>query len=82
MTENDGRDIGMIYPKDTLIMRNHVGDAKGADGEIVFEMSTNTFSGTPLIRHLKSGKYFSIDWQNMIDLAVAAGIDKEDENAV
>lgn len=65
-------DIGEILEKNVLVMRVHIGTAKSESGE-VYIMSTN-MNGSPLIEHEKSGRKFSLGWQDIIDLAIQRGI--------
>ena len=71
-------DMGEILEKNVLIMRIHIGTATSEEGE-VFTMSTN-MDGSPLIEHEKSGRKFSLSWQEIIDLALARGITGERVN--
>lgn len=56
-----------------MFLRRHVGEA--TSGEIKYDMAT-TMSGNPIIESKQTGQYYVIDWQDLIDLAVAAGIDE------
>lgn len=69
---------GKIYPSSSLIMRTSYGSARSAEhGE--FELNTD-LGGSPLIRCEKTGKYWAIGWQELLGMAVEAGIaTQEDE---
>lgn len=64
--------IGKVYPAKSMFFRNHVGTAD--DGERKFEMATS-MNGTPILQSAKTGKWFLLSWQDIIDLAGKAGID-------
>lgn len=68
---------GKIHPKNTLFLREAVGEAEDGDGN-KYEATTVVGRSTPLIKSLKTGKYFSLDWEDIIHLAKEAGINKED----
>lgn len=65
--------IGEIYPLKTLRQRIHVGRA--AVGKLKYEISNST-NGEPVVRSLKTGKWFTPSWRDILDLAAQAGIDK------
>lgn len=64
---------GKVLPAKTLILRIHVGEARDITG-VVYELS-NTPGGTPLIKSSKTEKWFSLSWQDMVNMAKRAGID-------
>lgn len=66
---------GRIYPSESLILHTSQGSARSAEhGE--FELNTN-LDGSPLIRSEKTGKYWSIGWQELLGMAVDAGITRQ-----
>lgn len=67
--------IGEIHDKDSLLMRVHVGTAKSGDDS--YEMS-HGMGYTPVVRSLTTGKFFTLCWQDIINLAVEAGINEGD----
>ena len=69
---NGGLGIGKVYPAKSLFFRNHIGTA--VDGERKFEMATS-MNGTPILQSAKTGKWFLLSWQDIINLAEKAGID-------
>ena len=69
---------GKIHPSTTLFMTVHVGEADR--GEFKYDMSTG-MSMSPIIRSTLTGKFFTLSWQDVLNLAVAAGIDKEEEES-
>jgi hypothetical protein len=65
---------GTLYDEDgPLFFRQAQGTASDKDGE-VYEMSTNVSGGAPILRHLRTKRTFVIGWQEIIDMAEAAGI--------
>ena len=68
--------LGQIYPKDKLILRMDVGRAE--NGDKVYEMST-TMNGAPIVRSEQTGKWWIIGWDELIKLAVEAGIDEPEK---
>ena len=67
-----------IKEKDTLMLRQDVGTATNPETGNEYELSLANMS-IPCVRSEKTGKWFTIPWPCIIDAAVAAGIDKEDE---
>ncbi len=63
-----------IHEKDALILRDYIGEAKGS--KTTYELAT-TMAGAMLVKSKKTGRTFDIGWQKVIEMAVAAGIDKE-----
>ena len=68
--------VGKIYPSKTLFLRENVGTA--AEGKLKYEMTTIIGSNTPLIHSEQTGKWFSLTWPDILNLARAAGIDRKD----
>lgn len=60
-----------------MFFREAAGEAEGPDG-VKYELTTNVGTGTPLVRSNKTGKWFILDWCDIVELAIAAGIDKEE----
>lgn len=72
-----GPDYGEIMPEGTLIMRQSIGTFQNEDGEDAYKAET-TMTGVPLIHSKKTGKYFALQWQDILKLARKAGIDDEE----
>lgn len=66
---------GTIYPRETLVFRKEVGNA--SIGGIRFELSVNVSDHSPIVRCLNTGKWFSLDWPQIIAAAQSAGIDQD-----
>jgi hypothetical protein len=69
--------LGEIHKPQTLFLRVGVGEAKNAEDGHMYEMSTNMSDGAPIIQSKKTGKWFVLPWQDIIVLAVKAGIDQK-----
>lgn len=64
---------GTIHPSGTLFFRSFCGSAKVGARE--YELDT-TIDGNPCIRSETTGKYFVVSWKDLLEMAVAAGIDE------
>ena len=62
-----------IHPPKTMFLRIDAGEAEC--GKLKYEMS-NSAAGQPIIRSHKTGKWFSLTWQDIIEMAIEKGIDK------
>lgn len=70
--------IGKIFPKESLFLRLDCGKASNPEtGD--FELSMNVGGNLPLVRSKKTGKWFSLGWQDIINLAIHRGILDEDK---
>lgn len=69
--------LGQLFSKKSMFLRTNCGTAKATDGT-VYEL-TQSVNGSPLVMNKTTGKYWSISWQELIDLAKAAGIDTTEE---
>ena len=65
---------GPIYPPKQLFLRVSYGTATGADGT-EYELTTN-MHGDPIIRSLKTKKWWAPGWPRLIDLAIKDGINE------
>jgi len=70
--------IGTVHNKDALFMTFAVGEAKSDDN--TFELNTS-MSGSPIVRCVETGKWFSLGWSEILQLADEAGITEEDKPA-
>ncbi len=76
-TEDPAPFIGRIIPAKAMILRHNVGTATGEDGT-EYEMTTSVTDRSPLVKSSKTGKTFSLSWNDIINLAVQAGVDTPD----
>ena len=67
--------LGTIHPKEALLLRVEVGNAKGDSSS--YEMSLVN-GHIPCVKSALTKKSFTLCWQEIIQLAVDAGIDKKD----
>jgi hypothetical protein len=65
---------GKLYPKETMFFRQHVGEAKSDN--LAYEMSFNVSGNAPIVHSKQTGQWWTISWQELLELAVVAGIDK------
>lgn len=70
--------IGTVHPAGSMFLRFACGTAKSGDGD--FEIS-HSAAGTPIVRHEGTGKYFTLGWSHILDLAVKAGISTPDSGS-
>jgi len=67
--------IGTIHNnKNSLFLRFEVGSC--CIRENMYEMFNNASFGTPIIRSKQTGKWWTVSWKELLELAVKAGIDK------
>ncbi len=71
--------LGTIHPPDTLFFRSFAGTAKSGRNE--YEMSLNVGGSVPIVHSKQTGKWFVLPWEDIIELAIKAGVDKEKEQA-
>lgn len=70
---------GQILPPDAWLLRKEVGSGE-MDG-MQYQMQL-TARSTPVIESKATGKRFVLDWEDIVRLAQAAGIDEQDEGGV
>lgn len=70
--------IGKLYPPKAMFFREGIGEAKA--GKLTYEMACGLPTCTPIIRSGKSGRWFALSWQDLIELAVQAGIDEPESH--
>lgn len=70
--------IGELHDSQTIFLHVFVGTAKDDDQE--YELTYGTMH-TPIVRNLKTGKYFTLSWNDVLQLAKEAGIDVMDESS-
>lgn len=68
---------GKLYPKDTLFMSIEAGAA--SSDERSYALLHCMISGAPIIESKQTGIWWSIKWTELLSLAVAAGIDGEEQ---
>jgi len=70
--------VGTMHSRGALFLCIHAGEA-AADGsdKPAYHLSVQAVGYHPIVRSEKTGKAFSLTWQDIIALAVAAGIDEK-----
>lgn len=71
---------GTIYPKETIFFREAAGTCVSTDDVVEYELTTAIGAGSPIVRSSKTGKWFTLCWDEIVKMAVDAGIDIPDEN--
>jgi len=66
--------FGEIVGANAPIQRKVVGHAKADDGS-VYEISTGQPNEIPIVRSMKSGKWWVCQWNKLIELAMEEGLD-------
>ena len=67
--------FGEVLPKDTLMLLKQIGEATLDNGSKGYGMMIG-MSMQPVVVSEATGKYFILTWNDIIDLAVSAGIDE------
>jgi len=70
---------GKIMPSKTMILRNHAGEL--TMGDLCYDAAF-AMNGQPILQSKKTGNYFTLGWEDIARLAVAAGIDTEPQPAL
>lgn len=65
---------GKIHDKRTMFLRIAAGDAT-ADNGTKYELSVSASNNAPIVKSDKTGRWFTLSWQDILELAVEAGID-------
>ncbi|WP_201341743.1 hypothetical protein [Abyssogena phaseoliformis symbiont] len=64
--------IGRIRQKPAYFLNSHCGKAQGEND--TYALSTSAASGSPIVQSQKTGKAFTLEWQEILELAEEAGI--------
>lgn len=67
---------GKLHPRDVMFFREAVGEA--TLGEEQYELCTHAGDRTPLVRNKRTGRTWSISWQQLIEMARGAGVDADE----
>lgn len=80
---NESKVRGEILPKRTFVMTVAVGEATGSDNKS-YELLTSMY-GSPVVLSKQTGKYYVLNWDDILDMAIETGIDepfsKEEQEA-
>jgi hypothetical protein len=66
--------IGIVHHKHSMFLRVH--GAEATNGKMKYECSAAVNSMAPIIVSAQTGQSFTLSWQEIINLAIDAGIDK------
>ncbi len=67
---------GEIVEKSKFILRVACGTAEDTDNGVKYELSTS-IGGNPVVRNAKTGRFFVLSWDDILEMAQEAGIDAE-----
>jgi phosphopantetheinyl transferase len=67
---------GKLYVPKSLFLRQQIGQA--TSGKLTFDCATIVPTGEPVIHSKQTGLWFTLSWEDIIALAVNAGIDDPD----
>lgn len=70
---------GRLYrdSDNVMFLRVNVGLAKEPGGD-EYELTVNAGGYTPIIRNMRTKRWFTMTWPDLIEIARKAGIDQED----
>lgn len=71
---------GTILGADKMVLRLAFGEALSKRTGSCYEVSVNPATGEPIVRSQETGKWFVLDWAEIVEMAVAAGIDRGDQD--
>lgn len=69
---------GKIYERDAMLLRVLVGTTTSGNTGIDYELAI-TVGHNPQVKSMKTGRTFSLSWEELIAIAINAGIDNEPE---
>jgi len=68
--------MGTVHQKSSMFLRNNIGEASGENGN-TYELTTAFGDGTPIVQSMKTRQYFTLNWSEIIHMAIEAGVDNE-----
>lgn len=71
---NESKIRGEILPKRMFVMTVAVGEATGSDNKS-YELLTS-MCGSPVVLSKQTGKYYVLNWDDILDMAVETGIEE------
>ena len=71
---DETKKAGTLHPPKTMFLRKVIGDAEDKDGN-QYEVNV-AGPGVPLVESKQTGNWFSLSFQDIVRLAVDAGIDE------
>ena len=70
----DNHTHGKVHPRTSAFLHFHAGTA-GGGAEPEYQLSTGN-DHTPMIISKTTGRTWTTSWQELLDMAIAAGVDK------
>ena len=72
---------GKVFSAKAILLRVPVGEAKAefCGKNYTFELCIHGGQNTPIVQCKETGNFFALSWQDILDLAGAAGITKAGE---
>lgn len=67
--------LGTVHPERAMFLRVHGVDAK--NGKLEYECSAGAVGMGPIVLSKQTGLSFTLSWEEIIKLAIAAGIDRK-----
>lgn len=68
--------IGTILAPGAPVIREHIARARSAETGGVYDCCTCAGNGLPAVRSLATDQWFLLSWEEIIHLAISAGIDR------
>lgn len=68
---------GTVHPEYAMFFRASAGEAEDEEAGTSYELSTSMGTRAPIIHSRQTGKWWTISWQRLLDLALAEGVDEE-----
>lgn len=67
---------GKMHPASAMFFRVSAGEASHEETGESYELSTSAHDRAPIIHSRQTGKWWTMSWQGLVDLAVNEGIDE------
>ena len=72
------KSVGTLHPEDTLFLKMKGGDIHNQKtNELLYYVDANVAGMNPIVTSVKTHRVFTLSWQEIIKMAITAGIDKE-----
>lgn len=69
---------GRLYPAQSLLLLEYVGTAEDNSG-IAYELSVSGANRHMVVRSTVSGRYFALQWKDILQMAIQRGINLNDQ---
>ena len=74
-TTNTDTNVGKVHDKNSLFLYRKIGSSRSETNSYILNVNSN---GSPLISCIETGKYFTINWDELTKLAEQAGVNKHE----